>query len=68
MTGLSLTSLTEDLKFAMPYLRKFAKKAMGTDKSGGVTLGEIGDIFFPSIELKAFMFDEKKDALNWIQA
>jgi hypothetical protein len=65
-SGISLAAFVEDVKFAIPNLRKFAKKAVVTDKSWVATLGEIGDKFFPSIEFKTFTFEEKKDALRWI--
>ena len=61
-------SLVEDIKFAVPNLRKFAKKAVVTDKSWVATLGEIGNKFFPSIEFKTFTLEEKKNALDWIQS
>lgn len=67
-SGISLTALVEDIKFAVPNLRKFAKKAVVTDKSWVATLGEFGDKFFPSIEFIAFAFDEKENALDWIQS
>lgn len=66
-SGIFLPALVEDMKFAIPNMRRFAKKAVVTDKSWVATLGEIGDNFFPSIEFKTFTLEEKEETLKWIQ-
>ncbi len=64
--GISLDALWEDLKFGLPNLSRFAKKAVVTDKTWVATLAEIGR-FFPGIEVRCYPFEEKDLALQWIQ-
>ncbi len=64
--GISLEALFEDIKFGLPNLRRFAKKAVVTDKTWVAMLAEVGR-FFPGIEVRTFSFEEKDLALQWIQ-
>ncbi len=65
-SGISLEALFEDLKFGLPNILRFAKKAVVTDKTWVAMLAEIGRLF-PGIEVRSYSFEEKDLALEWIQ-
>jgi len=65
--GFTLAALYEDIKFALPNMRRFAKEAIVTDKSWIANLVKVSDKLFPSIELKTYTTEEKGEALKWIQ-
>nr|WP_321257416.1 STAS/SEC14 domain-containing protein [uncultured Pseudodesulfovibrio sp.] len=65
--GFTLAALYEDIKFALPNMRRFAKEAIVTDKAWISNLVKAGDRLFPSIELRTYTTEEKGEALMWIQ-
>jgi hypothetical protein len=66
--GMSLDALVADVKFAFPHLRDFHKKAIVSEKHWIEKLVAISDKLFPSAEVRHFSFDQKDDALRWVQA
>ena len=65
--GISLEALVADIKFAFPHLRDFNKKAVVSEKQWIENLVAIGDKLFPSVEVRHFSFDQKDEALKWVQ-
>ena len=65
--GISFEALVADIKFAFPHLRDFEKKAVVSEKHWIERLVVIGDKLFPSVEVRHFSFDEKDEALKWVQ-
>ncbi|BDQ36448.1 hypothetical protein SYK_08080 [Pseudodesulfovibrio nedwellii] len=65
--GFTLAALYEDIKFALPNMRRFAKEAIVTDKGWITNLVKVSDKLFPSIELRTYTTEEKGEALIWIQ-
>ncbi len=66
-SGISLPALFKDLRFGLPRLRRFAKKAVVTEKKWAATLADIADRLF-SIEVRAFGPEQKDEALEWVSA
>ncbi len=66
--GISLEALVADIKFALPHLRDFEKKAIVSEKHWIENMVAIGDRLFPSVDVRHFSFDQKDDALKWVQA
>ena len=66
--GISLDALVADIKFAFPHLRDFDKKAIVSEKHWVERLVTISDRLFPSAEVRHFSFDQKDEALRWVQA
>ncbi len=64
--GISLKALIDDLKFGIPNMHRFNRKAVVSDKSWHETLMEISDKVMPGIDLKHFNKDEKEAALLWV--
>ena len=58
----------EDIRFAFPHLRNFEKKAVVSEKGWVEKLIDIGDKLFPSIEVRHFSFDQKDEAIKWVQS
>ena len=67
MGGITFDALLEDLKFALPNLKRFYKKAVVSDSKWHEPLTKIGDKLFPSIEIRHFSPEHKKDALEWVE-
>ncbi len=67
MGGISFNALVEDLKFALPNLKRFSKKAVVSDIKWHEPLIKVGDKLFPSIEVRHYNPDQKKEALEWVQ-
>jgi hypothetical protein len=65
--GITLKALVADIKFAVPHLRDFEKKAVVSEKHWIENLVAIGDKLFPSVEVRHFAFDQKDEALKWVQ-
>lgn len=65
--GISLEALVADMTFAFPHLHDFNKKAVVSEKHWIEQLVSIGDKLFPSVEVRHFSFDQKDDALRWVQ-
>lgn len=66
--GISLEALVADIKFAFPHLRDFEKKAVVSEKHWIERLVAIRDKLFPSVEVRHFSFEQKDEALKWVQA
>jgi len=64
--GISFEALLEDLRFALPILGKFRKKAVVSDKQWMETIAKISDRIFPSVEIKHFSFDQTAEARTWV--
>jgi len=64
---ISLPALVDDLKFALPNFRKFAKKTVVSQVKWMEKWTAIADHFFPGIEVKHFLPEHKAAALKWIQ-
>lgn len=64
--GISFEALLEDLKFALPNLGKFKKKAVVSDTQWMETLTTISDRLFPNVEIKHFSLDRTAEAKSWI--
>ena len=65
--GVSFAALVEDIKFGFPHLKDFEKKAVVSEKQWIEKLATVGDKVFPSIEVRHFSFDQKDEALKWVQ-
>lgn len=65
--GISLSALLEDLKFALPNLKRFSKKAVVSEKKWHESLLKIGDKLFPSIEVRHYKPEEKEKAIEWVK-
>ncbi len=66
--GISIDALVEDLMFGIPNVKHFDKKAVVSDKNWMEKLVEVGDKFFPSIEVRHFSPEEKEDAMDWVKS
>lgn len=66
--GISLDALMADIKFILPHFRDFDKKAVVSQKHWIEQMVAIGDKWFPRAEIRHFSFDQKDDALRWIQS
>lgn len=64
---ISVPALVDDLKFALPNFRKFAKKAVVSKMKWMGKWTAVADHLFPSIEVKHFLPEQKEAALKWIQ-
>ncbi|HOV87809.1 MAG TPA: STAS/SEC14 domain-containing protein [Syntrophobacteraceae bacterium] len=66
LEGVSLEAFVEDLRFALPHLKDFKKKAVVSDKGWLTRLGEMTSRFFPAIEVRHFSWEEKQQAREWV--
>lgn len=64
--GFSAEAFFKDLKFALSNLDRFAKEAIVTDKKWMQKASNLSDIL-TKVEIKAFPFDEKEVAKQWVQ-
>ena len=67
--GMSLETFFENLKFKSQLFRqleKFEKEAIVSDRGWIEKLVKVSDKLFPSVDVKYFGFDEKEEALAWI--
>ncbi|MFW5499983.1 MULTISPECIES: STAS/SEC14 domain-containing protein [unclassified Maridesulfovibrio] len=67
MGGISFNALVEDLKFALPNLKRFYKKAVVSDIRWHEQLIKVGDKLFPSIEVRHYNPDQRDEALEWVK-
>jgi len=65
--GITLEALMKDLRFGLSNWERFDKEAVVTEKEWIKRWAEIGDKMIGSIEVKAFPFEEKDEARQWIQ-
>ena len=66
--GISLDALVEDIKFGIPNIKNFNKKAVVSGKDWLGKLVEISDKLFPSIEVRHYSLEEKEEAMEWVRA
>lgn len=64
--GVSLKAFIEDLKFGIPNMHRFTKKAVISDTSWHEALAEMSNKIIPGIELRHFKKEEKDAALLWV--
>jgi hypothetical protein len=64
--GIGPQALFEDLKMGLKHWRQFERKAAVIDPTWLGKLVEVVDPLFPWIELRAFPFTEKDEAVRWI--
>lgn len=64
--GFSAEAFFKDLKFGLSYMNRFEKEPVVTDKKWMQKVSNIGGKIIDSVEVKAFSFDEKEEAKNWI--
>lgn len=66
LRGIEPRALFEDLKMGLEHWRDFERKAAVIDPPWLGRLVEAVDPLFPWIELRAFPFTEKDEAVRWI--
>ena len=66
--GISFEALIQDLKFGLPNIRRFNKKAVVSQKEWLGKIAEISDRVFPGIEIRHFPFEQKEEAMEWVKA
>ena len=64
--GISLAALVEDMKYAFPKWRRFAKKAVVTDKKWVKELYKVAKDWTGGIKVKQFDSDEQQKARKWV--
>lgn len=67
MSGISFNALVEDIKFALPNLKRFSKKAVVSESRWHEPLIKIGDKLFPSIEVRHYSPEQKEEAIKWVK-
>ncbi|TIH17044.1 STAS/SEC14 domain-containing protein [Marinifilum sp. JC120] len=67
MGGISFNALVEDLKFALPNLKRFSKKAVVSESKWHEPLIKIGDKLFPSIKVRHYNPEQKEEAIEWVK-
>ena len=66
--GISLEAFLKDLRFGLPHVRDFEKKAVVSDSKWLEIFVALGDKLFPSIEVRHFASTERAQALDWVQS
>lgn len=66
-TGITPKALFEDIKFALKHFRDFEREAIVSDKAWLKTMATAGDRLFPSIEVKHFGWENRAEALTWVE-
>ncbi|WP_320006324.1 STAS/SEC14 domain-containing protein [Maridesulfovibrio sp.] len=66
MGGISIDAFFTDLKFALPNLKKFSKKAVVSESKWHDKLAKIIDKIFSSIEIRHFTPEERENAKKWV--
>jgi len=66
MKGISIDALLTDLKFALPNLKRFSKKAVVSESKWHEPLAKISDKIFSSIEIRHFSPEERENAKKWV--
>lgn len=65
--GMSVNTLMKDIHFKLKHWKDFEKEAVVSDKSWLESWIGIADKIFPSIEIKHFTFEEKREAKKWVR-
>ena len=65
--GISLEALITDLKLGFSHIKEFEKKAVVSDKTWVAKLADWGGRLIPSMEVKHFTWEQKAQALTWVQ-
>lgn len=68
LTGVSPEALFEDLKFAVKHWQRFDREAIVTDQTWLQKLTSAAGRLMPGIEVRAFGFNEREAATDWIRA
>ena len=66
--GISFEALLKDLKFGLPNIGRFAKKAVVSNIKWQETAALISNKIFPFIEVRHFSPEHKEEAKAWILA
>ncbi len=66
--GMSLETFFKDVQFGLKRYDRFDKKAIVTDQAWVQKVVPVVDKLFPNIEVKAFPFEEKERAKEWVLA
>jgi hypothetical protein len=66
--GISFEALIQDLKFALPNIKRFHKKAVVSRREWLGKIAEISDRVLPGIEIRHFPLAQKEDAMEWVKA
>ena len=64
--GMSPSAVLKDIKFGIQHWKQIEKEALVTDQKWLQKIAEAGDKLFPSIDVKAFSFDDAKWAKKWV--
>lgn len=67
-SGMTPKALLADLKFALSHFRDFEREAIVSDRTWLKTMAQVGDRILPSIEVKHFSWDDRAEALTWVEA
>lgn len=66
--GFSVDALVQDVKFGVPNIKHFEKKAVVSNQDWMQKLVDISDKFFSSVEVRHFSPEEKEEAMEWVKA
>lgn len=64
--GISWDALIEDLKFGLPHIKRFDKKAVVSDEDWMGKMVEFADKIFSGIQIRHFTLEEKEEAKKWV--
>ncbi len=66
LEGMSPEALWKDLKFTVQHFRDFEREAVVSDQRWLEKWSNFSNKLFSSIEVKYFHFDQKQQALEWV--
>jgi hypothetical protein len=66
--GISFEALIQDVKFGLPHITRFHKKAVVSRKEWLGKIAGISDRLFPGIEIRHFPLEQKEEALRWVKS
>ena len=66
LEGMSPRALWKDLKFTFQHFRNFEKEAVVSEKRWLEQWSDFSNKLFSSVEVKHFHFDQKEEALEWV--
>lgn len=64
--GISFDALLDDIKFALPKLNRFDKKAVVSDEAWMANTAKYVNKIFSGIEIRHFTPEEKEEAKKWV--
>ena len=68
LKGLSVGAMYEEMKLALPQMRRFKKEAVVSDQTSLKKWVKLGNRLWWTGEVKYFTTDQRQQALDWIQA